>query len=139
MKESFLNHSKRFLLLAITMLILDIIWIVFVVGPVYQSVFNKMVQLSIAPAVAFYVLFNLGLYYFVLLKNQPLATVRIRLEAALFGVCIYGGYALTLLAVFAFYLPEVALLEIFWGPVVSFLSVQVVLWYDRMCGDCLTL
>jgi uncharacterized membrane protein len=129
-KKSCIVHLKRFFVLALSMLVLDILWISLVVGPVYDEAFNAMVRLRLAPAGAFYLLFNFGLYYFAFMKNTSASARLIRMDAAFFGLCVYGGYALTLLAVFSFYLVEIALLEIFWGALVSLLAAQSVLFFD---------
>lgn len=127
-----ISHLKRLTVLAITMLVLDIIWITVVVGPIYHDAFKAMVRLRLLPAIAFYVLFNLGLYYFAFVKNEKATPNLMKMDAIFFGLCVYGGYALTLLAVFAFYLVEIALLEMFWGGLVSFLAVQSVILFEGL-------
>ena len=115
----------KFIVLLVSLLIFDVMWIFYIVGPIYQEAYGNMMGLRIIPAVLFYILFAVGLYYFAIFKNFEKETLTKLQDAILFGVCVYGGYALTVLAVFEFYHTKMALLEIIWGALVSVLTVSI--------------
>ena len=113
----------QLLMVYVAMLFLDAIWIVFVAGPLYHANFPELIALKMSPAFVFYILFGGGLFYFALFKNPNQSLGYCLFDASLFGVCVYGGYAFTLLSVFNFWRLDLALLELFWGGLLSFLVV----------------
>ena len=113
----------QLLMVYIAMLFFDAIWIVYIAGPLYHAHFPELIALKLFPAFIFYILFGGGLFYFSLLKNPKQSLGRCLFDASLFGVCVYGGYAFTLLSVFNFWRLDLALLELIWGGLLSFLVV----------------
>lgn len=116
------------------MLVLDLVWITFVAGPTYQFYFAHLLDLKLMPALGFYLLFGVGLFYFSLVKNVGQSLNRCIVDAAFFGANVYGGYALTLLAVFSFWRLDLAMLEIFWGALMSSIVVLATFWVGIICS-----
>jgi uncharacterized membrane protein len=83
-------------------LIADVFWISIVAGPMYHTTFPTLIELKLFPAALFY--------------SSLLKTVS---SSAFFGLNVYGGYALTLLAVFNFFTPIMAMLEMLWGMTIA--------------------
>lgn len=107
-------------------LLLDIIWIVWVAGPIYGHRYASLLDLKIPPAVVFYTLFAVGLHHFSIARSTRLS-LEVIFDAGLFGLCVYGGYALTVLAVFNFYETSVACLEMLWGMSISIMVATAVI------------
>ena len=100
-------------------LIADMLWITQVVGPLYQKAFPNLIELKLAPAVFFYLLFTAGLTMLAIIPSRQYAWPKAISLAILFGLSVYGGYALTLLAVFKFFTWRLAALEMLWGAGLS--------------------
>ena len=115
-----------FTLTLIYVLVLDIIWIVTTAAPLYGARYGSLLDLKIPPAVGFYSLFAIGLHHFTILGVRVL-TRQVIYDAGLFGLCVYGGYALTVLAVFNFYETSVACLEMLWGMSISIMVAAAVI------------
>ena len=113
------------LVVYVVLLVLDFFWITVVVGPLYHAHFPNLIKLSLWPACVFYILFGFGLFYFSLYKNFDKSFYVILFDALLFGVNVYSGYALTLLAVFDFWRLDLTILEVFWGGLLSTIVVTV--------------
>lgn len=110
---------------AVVLGVLDALWITQVAGPLYRAELGAVVreQFLLAPALAFYVIYLLGLTHFVTLpRRQASAAVAAR-DAAFFGVVAYGTYALTDWAVLEPFTAAVALPDLAWGAGVSVVTV----------------
>lgn len=115
---------QRFLWLLVVMLVIDILWISYVMGPLYQYKYASMLEIKLLPAAGFYLVFASGVFYFAL--ANPTTKCQRRKDAFLFGFSVYSGYALTLLAVFSFYESQLAFLEMIWGGLLASISVILV-------------
>ena len=100
-------------------LMADLFWISLVAGPMYHNLFPKLIDIKLLPATLFYLLFTAGLVIFTILPNRKSSTIKTIATSAFFGVNVYGGYALTVLAVFNFFTPTMAILEILWGALIA--------------------
>ncbi len=115
-----------FTLTLIYVLVLDIIWIITTAGPLYGDRYGSLLDLKIPPALGFYSLFAIGLHHFSILGAKKLSR-QVIFDAGLFGLCVYGGYALTVLAVFNFYELSVACIEMLWGISISIMVATAVI------------
>lgn len=116
------KHSTIILTVFLTLfyaLIADLFWITLVAGPLYHSAFPSIIEIKLVPAALFYLLFSSGLYYFAVIPCIDKMTLEGIVRAGFFGLNVYGGYALTVLAVFNFFTPIMACLEMLWGMVIS--------------------
>jgi uncharacterized membrane protein len=100
-------------------LIADVFWISIVAGPMYHTTFPTLIELKLFPAALFYLLFTAGLVIFTILPNRHSSLLKTVSSSAFFGLNVYGGYALTLLAVFNFFTPIMAMLEMLWGMTIA--------------------
>lgn len=113
---------------AVVLGLLDALWITLVAGPLYRAELGAVVreQFLLAPALAFYVIYLLGLTHFVTLPRRRARVSVAARDAALFGVVAYGTYALTGWAVLEPFSAAVALPDVVWGAVLSVLTVLAV-------------
>lgn len=96
-------------------LIADLFWISIVAGPMYHATFPTLIELKLLPAALFYLLFTAGLVIYTIIPNRESSLLKTIFTSAFFGLNVYGGYAFTLLAVFNFFTPTMAMLEMIWG------------------------
>ena len=118
-------RTKRWLLsyavAAVIFAAVDVVWIGTVASNQYQSQIGELLAPSanIAGAVAFYVIYVVGIVHYGIRPNDPDATMRQRVSgAALFGFFTYATWALTGLAVLKDFPAVVAVTDIAWGVAV---------------------
>ena len=118
-------RTKRWLLsyavAAVIFAAVDVVWISTVASNQYKSQIGELLAPSanIAGAVAFYVIYVVGIVHYGIRPNDPDATMRQRVTgAALFGFFTYATWALTALAVLKDFPAVVALTDIAWGVAV---------------------
>ncbi|MDC3181124.1 DUF2177 family protein [Gammaproteobacteria bacterium] len=106
-------------------LLLDSIWIKFFALPLYErTLFELMANRSnlemVVAAGACYALLLLGLCWFVLPSSQPI------LNGFLFGLVVYGVFALTNYIVFEAWTVALTLSDGIWGGVLYALTAAIV-------------
>ena len=118
-------RTKRWLLsyavAAVIFAAVDVVWISTVATNQYKSQIGDLLAPSanIAGAVAFYVIYVVGIVHYGIRPNDQDATMRQRVTgAALFGFFTYATWALTALAVLKDFPAVVALTDIAWGVAV---------------------
>jgi uncharacterized membrane protein len=107
---------------AVTMLLLDLLWLGFVAKPLYQKGIGHLMaeQPQLAAAVAFYVLYALGVMIFVVTPggiNTPWD--KTLLLGALFGFFCYATYDLSNLATLRNWPMSLALIDMAWGAALT--------------------
>ena len=101
-------------ILSIVILALDTIYINCV-----KTLFNKLIKgiqgsdlkLDLTATFLDYILIIFSMYYFIIQKNASIE------EAMILGLCIYGIYELTNMAVFKRWTWEVVMIDSIWGAV----------------------
>ena len=86
---------KTFAIALIFFCIIDFAWINYVAMPLYKQELPGLMELKIIPAVLFYVIFLLGLIFFVINPNQGSSLLNIFIIGAFYGLVTYGTYDLT--------------------------------------------
>lgn len=107
------------------MVVIDLIWLGLIAKPMYQQGIGHLMaeKPNIAAAICFYALFPVGLMVFAILPEAAKAGwQQTALLAALFGFFTYATYDLTNLATLKNYPVKLALVDIFWGTLVSAVS-----------------
>lgn len=110
------------------MVVIDLIWLGLIAKPMYQQGIGHLMaeKPNIAAAICFYALFPVGLMVFTILPEAANAGWRqTALLATLFGFFTYATYDLTNLATLKNYPLKLALVDIFWGSLVSAVSAMV--------------
>ena len=89
---------KTFFIALLFFFIIDVFWIYFVAAPMYKQEVGSLMELKVPPALIFYVVFLLGLIFFVINPNQSNTLLNVFLIGAFFGLVTYGTYDLTVYA-----------------------------------------
>ena len=77
---------KTFAIALIFFCIIDFAWINYVAMPLYKQELSELMELNVIPAVLFYVIFLLGLIFFVINPNQGSSLLNIFMIGAFYGL-----------------------------------------------------
>ena len=110
---------KTFFIALIFFFIIDVFWIYFVATPMYKQEVSSLMELKIPPALLFYVIFLLGLIFFVVNPNQDNTLSNVFLIGAFFGLVTYGTYDLTVYASMNIFSLKLVVADILWGMFLS--------------------
>ena len=106
---------KTFFIALLFFFIIDVFWIYFVATPMYKQEVGSLMELKIPPALIFYVVFLLGLIFFVINPNQSNTLLNVFLIGAFFGLVTYGTYDLTVYASMNIFSLKLVIADILWG------------------------
>lgn len=100
----------------------DLVWLGFIAKNLYANALGHLMSSKVnwTAALIFYVLFVIGLLYFVIepaLKDQNIT--RLIISAALFGFMTYATYDLTNLATLKNWPLYITLIDLAWGTTLS--------------------
>ena len=110
---------KTFFIALLFFFIIDVFWIYFVATPMYKQEVSSLMELKIPPALLFYVIFLLGLIFFVVNPNQDNTLLNVFLIGAFFGLVTYGTYDLTVYASMNIFSLKLVVADILWGMFLS--------------------
>ncbi|MBT3457594.1 MAG: DUF2177 family protein [Thiotrichales bacterium] len=85
----------------------------------YKQEIASLMELKVPPALLFYVIFLLGLIFFVVNPNQNNTLVNVFLIGAFFGLVTYGTYDLTIYASMNIFSLKLVVADILWGMFLS--------------------
>lgn len=111
---------------ALTMLLLDLLWLGVVAKPLYQQGIGHLMaaQPKLSAAAVFYLLYAVGLMIFVVLPNgatigNDKTVLTTAGMGALFGFFCYATYDLSNLATLKDWPTSLALIDMVWGSALS--------------------
>ena len=110
---------KTFFIALLFFFIIDVFWIYFVATPMYKQEVGALMELKVPPALIFYVVFLLGLIFFVINPNQNNTLINVFLIGAFFGLVTYGTYDLTVYASMNIFSLKLVIADILWGMLLS--------------------
>jgi|TARA_B100001964_G_C13956037_1_gene475501 uncharacterized membrane protein len=110
---------KTFFIALLFFLIIDVFWIYFVATPMYKQEISSLMDFKVPPALLFYVIFLLGLIFFVVNPNQNNTLLNVFLIGAFFGLVTYGTYDLTVYASMNIFSLKLVVADILWGMFLS--------------------
>ena len=110
---------KTFFIALLFFFIIDVSWIYFVATPMYKQEVGALMELKVPPALIFYVIFLLGLIFFVINPNQNNTLINVFLIGAFFGLVTYGTYDLTVYASMNIFSLKLVIADILWGMFLS--------------------
>lgn len=112
---------KLFLTAAGYFLVLDMLWLLVISKKIYQTYLGELMgPVRVAPAVIFYVLYVLGMIFFVI--NPALAkesVIYACLAGGFLGLLCYATYDLTNLATVKNWPVIVTVIDLVWGTAVT--------------------
>ena len=110
---------KTFFIALLFFFIIDVFWIYFVATPMCKQEVGALMELKVPPALIFYVIFLLGLIFFVINPNQNNTLINVFLIGAFFGLVTYGTYDLTVYASMNIFSLKLVIADILWGMLLS--------------------
>ena len=110
---------KTFFIALLFFFIIDVFWIYFVATPMYKQEIGSLMELKVPPALIFYIVFLLGLIFFVINPNQSNTLLNVFLIGAFFGLVTYGTYDLTIYASMNIFSLKLVIADILWGMFLS--------------------
>jgi uncharacterized membrane protein len=110
---------KTFFIALFFFFIIDVFWIYFVATPMYKQEVAALMELKIPPALIFYVIFLLGLIFFVINPNQNNTLFNVFIIGTFFGLVTYGTYDLTVYASMNIFSLKLVIADILWGMFLS--------------------
>ncbi len=110
---------KTFFIALLFFFIIDVFWIYFVATPMYKQEISFLMELKVPPAILFYVIFLLGLIFFVVNPNQDSTLLNVFLIGSFFGLVTYGTYDLTVYASMNIFSLKLVMADILWGMFLS--------------------
>lgn len=122
------NWLPGYLGSAIALMLLDAAWLGWLMADFYQVQLGPLLLASprLVPAALFYLLYPVGLLVFAVLPGLAAGRwSRAASLGALLGVVAYGTYDLSNLATLQGWPLSVAIVDIAWGAVVSFVAAAV--------------
>jgi|SRR5271166_5328879 len=115
-------------------LALDAMWLGLVSGSFYSAALGGLMLdgFRVIPAVLFYLLYVSGIVMFVLPPARlPAGRWVAAMYGAFFGLCAYGTYDLTNLAVLRVWTWQITVIDMAWGAFVTGAASLIGAWVDR--------
>jgi len=110
---------KTFFIALVFFCIIDVFWIYFAAAPMYKQEVASLMELKIPPAILFYIIFLLGLIFFVINPNYDNTLFNVFMIGAFYGLVTYGTYDLTVYATMNIFSLKLVIADILWGMVLS--------------------
>ena len=115
-------------------LVLDGLWLGLLMSSTYKELLGSLMlaQLKWGPAIVFYLLYVLGVVFFVVLPALARASARrAALAGAFFGLVAYGTYDMTNWATLQGWSAQLALMDMAWGGLLTCLASLSGYWAAR--------
>lgn len=101
----------------------DLVWLSLVGGPKFQAAMGPAIEFRLIPAIAFYLLYPIGLVMFAVAPALHRASLQTAIvNGAAFGFFAYATYDLTNHATLRDYTLELAILDLTYGTIASALA-----------------
>ena len=115
-------------------LVLDGLWLGVLMSSTYKELLGTLMlaQPKWGPAIVFYLLYVLGVVFFVVLPALARGSARrAALSGALFGLVAYGTYDMTNWATLQGWSAQLALMDMAWGGLLTCLAALSGYWTAR--------
>jgi uncharacterized membrane protein len=116
-----MRYIAGFFVTLLTFIVIDGVWLGLVARTFYKNQIGELMaaQPNWTAAIIFYLLFIVGLLYFVVYPNSDKGTTTLLISGALFGLITYATYDLTNLATLKDWPVTVTLVDMLWGTTLS--------------------
>lgn len=126
-----LNYLKIYIIALIVFLLIDLLWLGVIAKNLYQDKLGAIMtpKPNLIAALIFYLIFIFGLVYFVIIpgiNNNDF--IHLVISALIFGLVTYATFDLTALALINKFTWDIAIIDLFWGMIVS-TSTSVITFY----------
>ena len=118
----------------VAFLVLDGLWLGVLMSSTYKELLGTLMlaQPKWGPAIVFYLLYVLGVVFFVVLPALARGSARrAALSGALFGLVAYGTYDMTNWATLQGWSAQLALMDMAWGGLLTCLAALSGYWTAR--------
>lgn len=114
-----MSYLRNFLITFTVFMVIDLIWLGFVAKNLYAKHLGYLMaeKVNWIAAIVFYVIFIIGMLYFVILPGESLSKVLI--SGAIFGFITYATYDLTNLATLKDWPMTITIIDLIWGTFLS--------------------
>lgn len=122
---------------AVIMLAIDMVWLMGIGRGFYvQEIGDILLEKpNLLPALAFYVLYSIGVMVIVIAPAiEAESAMRALIYGVLFGLVAYGTYDLTNLAVMKGFTTKIALIDMVWGGLITGFVSAVTVKLSGMLG-----
>ena len=119
------RYVSAYLATAVVMIALDMLWLGVIAKPLYQQGLGHLMAArpNLVAAVAFYVLYALGLMLFAVVpQDADAGWLKTAAAAAMFGFVAYATYDLSNLASLRDWPVGLSLIDMAWGATLSAIS-----------------
>lgn len=125
-----MNALLSLLIMFIVGIIIDVIWISKVAKKFYKNNLNSILlknsndemSFRALPAVVFYLIYLIGIFFFVIIPSNGDLTIENILRGTFFGLVCYATYDLTNYATLKDFTKKVVIVDMLWG---SFLTTII--------------
>ena len=117
-----MNYVKMYIIAFIAFIVIDGIWLIFISRNLYQANIGHLMadKAKLIPALIFYLIFLVGLVYFVINPSiESKDITKLLISGALFGLITYATYDLTNLATLKDWPLKITIIDLIWGTSLS--------------------
>ena len=117
-----MNYVKMYIIAFIAFILIDGIWLIFISRNLYQANIGHLMadKAKLIPALIFYLIFLVGLVYFVINPSiESKDITKLLISGALFGLITYATYDLTNLATLKDWPLKITIIDLIWGTSLS--------------------
>jgi len=127
---------KLYFLTLVIFLGIDAFWLGLVAPKFYRSQIGHLMadKAILSAALIFYLLYMVGLVFFVVAPGMSMSTREIILRGALFGLVAYATYDLTNLATLRDWPVFVTVVDLVWGTFLTAATSAVAVWLAGVLG-----
>lgn len=127
------QFMKLFFTSAVVFLIFDLFWLLVVSKKMYEHFIGDLMgDVRIFPAIIFYVIYVIGVTFFVLIPGTEKGSIGyVILAGALFGLICYATYDLTNLATLKDWPVAMTVIDLVWGTAVTTVT-SVIVYFINM-------
>lgn len=132
-----IKHLITYVVILVSFVIIDMVWLVGVARSTYVEEMGSLMrkQPNLVAAVAFYLLYAAGIWFFAV---RPHAVENTLLPAMAFGAALglvaYGTYDLTNLTVMQGFGFKIAMIDLVWGTCVTAIAAGIGAWTMKALG-----
>jgi uncharacterized membrane protein len=126
-----MTYVAAYLASLVVFLGVDMVWLSTMASRIYRPIMGDIAlqRANLAPAVAFYVLYPVGLVIFVILPALKAGNIQAALiYGALFGFFTYATYDLTNQATLRNWTLQLSLIDMAWGTVLAAVAAAAGFW-----------
>lgn len=121
------KHLITYVVLLVSFVAIDMVWLMGVARSTYVAEMGSLLrkQPNLAAAIAFYLLYAAGIWFFALRSSEGqtlLSTIGI---GAMLGLVAYGTYDLTNLSVMEGFNFKIAMIDLAWGTCVTAIATAI--------------